>query len=151
MTRIASFEIDAIDLPFRQAFKHSAAERSSSNSLFLRCRTDSGTIGYGECLPREYVTGESRAGALVMLRDEILPHLVGRSFSSLEDVERFLGQCDGTTPGWVPASRPQTAAWSAVDLALLDTFGREFGQAVLARAEQVFPQGLRSPPNGAWA
>lgn len=143
MTRIASFEIHAVDLPFRQAFKHSAAERSHSNSVFVRCTTDSGTIGYGECLPREYVTGESRSGAVAMLRDEILPRLVGRRFASLQEVEGFLDDCDGETPGWVPASRPQTAAWSAVDLALLDTFGREFGEAVLARADKGFPDRLR--------
>ncbi len=97
MTRIASFEIHAVDLPFRQAFKHSAAERSHSNSVFVRCTTDSGTIGYGECLPREYVTGESRSGAVAMLRDEILPRLVGRRFASLQEVEGFLDDCDGGT------------------------------------------------------
>ena len=143
MARIASFELLAVDLPFRKPFKHSAAERSSSSSLFLRCATDSGTEGYGECLPREYVSGESRDGALAMLRDEILPHLVGWSFGSLKEVETFLRECDGKTPGWVEAARPQTAAWSAVDLGLLDTFGREFGRTVLASRETAFPPGLR--------
>ena len=143
MARIASFEVLAVDLPFRKPFKHSAAERSSSYSLFLRCTTDSGCVGYGECLPREYVTGESRDGALAMLRDGILPHLIGRGFGSLEEVEAFLRQCDGKTPGWIVPAVPQTAAWSAVDLALLDAFGREFGQAVLSSEQGSFPAGLR--------
>ena len=143
MARIASFELLEVDLPFRKVFKHSAAQRSHSYSLFLRCTTDSGTVGYGECLPREYVSGESRDGALAMLRDEILPRLVSRSFRSLEEVEAFLRRCDGKTPGWVADSQPQTAAWSALDLALLDTFGREFGQAVLGSKERGFPRGLR--------
>lgn len=142
MARIASFELLAVDLPFRKAFKHSAAERFSSSSVFVRCFTDSGAVGYGECLPREYVTGERADGAFALLRDEILPRLIGRSFGSIKEVKAFLTECDGKTPGWVATATPQTAAWSLVDLALLDTFGREFGQAVLD-LKTTFPPGLR--------
>lgn len=135
MAAIESFQIFGVDLPFRKSFKHSAAERSTSESLFLRCSTDSGAVGYGECLPRSYVTGESRDGTVALLRDEILPALLGRDFESLDQVESFLVDCDGQTPGWVGPERPQTAAWSAVDLALLDTFGRERREPVLPSTE----------------
>lgn len=143
MARIASFELLAVDLPFREAFKHAAAARTSSGSLFLRCVTDTGTAGYGECLPREYVSGESRDGALAMLRDEILPQLIGRNFASLAEVDGFLRECDGKTPGWVDPARPQVAAWCAIDLALLDTFGHEFDQTVLPPGPGEFPPALR--------
>jgi L-alanine-DL-glutamate epimerase-like enolase superfamily enzyme len=62
MPCIAKFKILAVDLPFRKVFKHAAAERDSSYSLFVKCATDNGHVGYGECLPRKYVTGESRKG-----------------------------------------------------------------------------------------
>ncbi len=143
MPRITCFEIFPVDLPFRRAFKHSAAERSCSNSLFLSCTLDSATVGHGECLPREYVTGESRDTAMDLLRDDILPRLIGRGFSSMEEVEDFLRHCDGKTPAWVDGKKPQTAAWSAVDLALLDAFGRHFGQAVLKARERAPSQSLR--------
>ena len=39
MAKIASFELSAVDLPFRKPFKHAAAERTSSYSLFLKCTT----------------------------------------------------------------------------------------------------------------
>jgi muconate cycloisomerase len=136
---IASFELFAVDLPFRKPFKHAAAERSSSWSLFLKCTTDSGLVGFGESLPREYVTGESRPSAFAMLRDAILPRLIGQRFDSMRDVEAFLQECDGQTPGWVASDVPQTAAWCAVDLALLDAFGKTYGVRALSGAVSALP------------
>jgi muconate cycloisomerase len=127
MFGIASFDLYAVDLPFRLSFKHAKAERKSSYSLFLKCTLDNGISGFGECLPRNYVTGESRSDAFVMLESKILPRLVGRAFASFEEVTEFLRQCDGKAPGdWVPPDQRQTAAWCAVDLALLDSFGKVF-------------------------
>ncbi len=143
MAGITSFGLFAVDLPFRKPFKHAAAERTSSYSLFLKCTTDSGAVGFGESLPREYVTGESRASAFAMLRDTILPRVLEQRFDSMQDVEAFLRQCDGQTPGWVPADAPQTAAWCAVDLALLDAFGKAFAVRALSDAPAVLPEGFR--------
>jgi len=140
---IASFELSAVDLPFRKPFKHAAAERTSSYSLFLKCTTDSGVVGFGESLPREYVTGESRASAFAMLRDDILPRLLDQRFDSMQDAEAFLNDCDGQTPGWVAADVPQTAAWCAVDLALLDAFGKAFGARALSDAPAKLPDDFR--------
>ncbi len=140
---ISAFELSAVDLPFRKPFKHAAAERTSSYSLFLKCVTDSGTVGFGESLPREYVTGESLASAFAMLRDDILPRLLGQHFQSMEDVESFLNQCDGQTPGWVDADIPQSAAWCTVDLALLDTFGKAFGVRALSAEPAMLPGDFR--------
>ena len=50
MAAISGFELFAVDLPFRKPFKHAAAERISSDSLFLKCRTDTGVSGFGESL-----------------------------------------------------------------------------------------------------
>ena len=129
--RIVSSEILAVDLPFRRTFGHSAASRNASDSLFLKCATEDGSVGFGECLPRVYVTGESRDGAYSLLRDRVLPRLIGMAFASYEEVWAFLNLCDGKAPrDWVAPDVPQTAAWCAVDLALLDVFGRAFGQCM---------------------
>ena len=112
-------------------FKHAAAERSSSDSIILKCETGSGVAGFGECLPRTYVTGENRDHSSALLRGNILSRLIGREFHRMEDVLFFLSTCDGKAPAaWTPPSIPQTAAWAAVDLALLDTFGKEFNSPV---------------------
>ena len=127
MARIKQFEIYAVDLPFRKAFEHAAAKRESSDSLFLKCILDSGTVGFGECLPRKYVTGETRDSAFTMLSEKILPKLINKEFKSLRDVKSFLNACDGKAPNdWIAPHIPQTAAWCAIDLALLDTYSREY-------------------------
>jgi L-Ala-D/L-Glu epimerase len=142
--RIARLELCAVDLPLRKPFQHAAAERSRSESLFLKCVTESGAVGFGETLPREYVTGETRDGAFELLRERILPRLVGRSFASLGEVEEFLARCDGRAPeAWVARETPQSAAWCAVDLALLDAFGRAFGARPLEKDAVALPAGFR--------
>jgi L-Ala-D/L-Glu epimerase len=131
MPTITEFQLYAVDLPFKTAFRHAAAARTTSESLFLRVGLDSGVGGWGEALPRAYVSGESRQDAFALLHDQVLPALVGRTFQSLPEVVSFLEKCDGKAP---PASVhpdvPQTSAWCCVDLALLDAFGRAFGHSV---------------------
>jgi muconate cycloisomerase len=132
---IKRFEVMSVDLPFRLTFKHAAAARTASSSIFIRCTTTSGAVGYGESLPREYVTGESQQGTHELLRNELLPRVIGKPFGDYGQVRQFLAQCNGKAPvEWGLADRPQTAAWCAIDLALLDTFGHHFGQPVLAGA-----------------
>jgi L-Ala-D/L-Glu epimerase / N-acetyl-D-glutamate racemase len=131
MPTMTELQLFAVDLPFKTAFRHAAAARTTSESLFLRMTLDSGVDGWGEALPRAYVSGESRQDAFALLRDQILPALVGRTFQSLPEVFSFLEKCDGKAPSeWVPPDVPQTSAWCCVDLALLDAFGRESGHLV---------------------
>ena len=129
MPTVTELQLFAVDLPFKTAFRHAAAARTTSESLFLRMALDSGVDGWGEALPRAYVSGESRQDAFALLRDQVLPALVGRRFQSLPEVVSFLEKCDGKAPPeWVPPDVPQTSAWCCVDLALLDAFGRAFGE-----------------------
>jgi L-alanine-DL-glutamate epimerase-like enolase superfamily enzyme len=86
MPTVIQLDLFAVDLPFKVVVRHAAAARTSSDSLFLRSRLDDGTEGWGESLPRAYVSGESREQAFALLRDTILPALVGRSFRSLPEV-----------------------------------------------------------------
>jgi muconate cycloisomerase len=125
MPTVTDLQLFAVDLPFRTTFRHAAAARRSSDSLFLRLRLNSGVEGWGECLPRPYVSGESREGAFALLRDSILPALLGHEFQSFQDVTSFLEKCDGKAPpDWVEPRIPQSSAWCSVDLALIDAFGR---------------------------
>ncbi len=143
MPSIDHFEVFAVDLPFRISFKHAAAERNTSDSVFLRCVLDDGSVGFGEALPRVYVTGESRDGAFDLLCTALLPRLVGARFAGLEEVHEFLRTCSGEAPsGWVDPPRPHTSAWSAVDLALLDAFGHAAGRPAFA-AGRRWPETLR--------
>lgn len=142
MSRIVAFAVHAIELPFRLKFEHAAASRGSSESLFVELRLEDGTVGWGESLPRPYVTGETRDGACEMLASSILPRLLGQSPESFEEIVGFLTTCDGRAPAsWVNPFHPQSAAWCAVDLALLDAYGRHFGRRPFDHA--TLPDHLR--------
>lgn len=144
MPRVSSYEIHAVELPFRGKFEHAAHSRETSSSLFLRITLDDGTSGWGEALPRPYVTGESRDGACELLHEAILPNLLGKSFEDFEEILDFLIRCDGVAPAdWVSSDVPQSAAWCAADLALLDAFGRSFGKSPFDSATPELPMGFR--------
>jgi L-alanine-DL-glutamate epimerase-like enolase superfamily enzyme len=146
MPAVTELQLYAVDLPFRTTFRHAAAARHSSGSLFLRVRLDNGVEGWGECLPRPYVSGESREGTFALLRDAILPALLGHEFQALSDVAAFLEKCDGKAPpDWVESRVPQSSAWCSVDLALIDAFGRASAEQAWVGAagkEAPAPHGL---------
>src|SRR4029450_5257990 len=98
MATVTELQLFAVDLPFKTAFRHAAAARTTSESLFLRVGLDSGVDGGGEALPRAYVSGESRQDAFALLRDQVLPALVGRRFQSLPEGVSFLGEGGGKGP-----------------------------------------------------
>lgn len=144
MPRIIAYSLHAVELPFRGKFEHAASSRESSSSLFLEITLDDGTRGWGEALPRSYVTGESRDSACALLAESILPHLPGMEFGSFDDLTKFLARCDGVAPAdWVSPDTPQSAAWCAVDLALLDAFGKHFGCAPFGPISPELPAGFR--------
>lgn len=144
MPRISACRLHAVDLPFRGKFEHAASSRDSSSSLFLEIILDDGTVGWGEALPRPYVTGETRDGACALLAEEVLPRLLEMEFPSFPEVLNFLVGCDGAAPvNWVPAGSPQSAAWCAVDLALLDAFGKHFGCQPFGAPSPPLREGLR--------
>jgi L-Ala-D/L-Glu epimerase / N-acetyl-D-glutamate racemase len=140
MAKVIEMEVYAVDLPLRVPFRHAAAQRRSSASVFARIRLDNGIDGWGESLPRQYVTGESVDSAVALLVDRIGPRLVGEHFASLDDVVAFLTACDGAAPvAWVAPDCPQAAAWCAVDLALIDAFARTDNRPALAALVHTRP------------
>ncbi len=144
MASILKFELFAVELPFRKTFKHAAAERKSSYSIFVKCVTDTGEEGFGECLPREYVTGETRDDVFKLLRQSVLPQLLDMEFKSMKAVKAFLIECDGKAPKeWIEPKQPQTATWCAVDLALLDAFGKTFKEPIRLGDQNTFPKEIR--------
>lgn len=144
MTRIVAFTLHALELPFRKPFKHAAKERWTSDSILLRCELEDGSVGFGECLPRDYVSGESRDDAFNLLETVFLPRLVGRSFGDWEELLGFLQDCNGRAPAeWGAEKQPQTAAWAAVDLSLLDAFGRHWQRPARLRTGVALPPAFR--------
>ncbi len=72
----AQLELYRIDLPMR-AFEHATATRKVAESIVVRLRTDRGRTGWGESLPRPYVTGETLESVRSDLEEILWPRLRG--------------------------------------------------------------------------
>jgi L-alanine-DL-glutamate epimerase-like enolase superfamily enzyme len=48
MAAVIGLDLFAVDLPFVVTFKHAAAARRTSDSVFLRVRLADGATGWGE-------------------------------------------------------------------------------------------------------
>jgi L-alanine-DL-glutamate epimerase-like enolase superfamily enzyme len=105
----------ALDIPFTQTFRHAAAERTCTQSVWVEADDGAGHRGYGEACPREYVTGESQSSALATIEAGAPAWC-----ANIHDVAALRA--------WVHEHRASIdlnpAAWCAVELALLDLFAR---------------------------
>ena len=121
--KIRRAEAFLIRLPLRLTVRHALAARRESLNLVVRLCDDQGNEGWGEGVPRAYVTGESAETSFEHLAAVLLPSLVGTviegSDQTLPVVTRLLS----------PAAGNQTCCCAA-ELALLDLAGKAFRRSV---------------------
>ncbi|MFG0255693.1 MAG: dipeptide epimerase [Rhodopirellula sp. JB053] len=124
--RIASLTAMIIRLRLKKEFKHASFSRSYSDNFLVRCELADGTTGWGEGIPREYVTGETPEGAMQQIAATDLNQQLGADCSDWSDV---LQMCRNYQPD---AGKPDprrclaNAHRCAVELSILDAFGRLF-------------------------
>jgi muconate cycloisomerase len=119
--QIDSIAIYRLRIPFHQAFHHATQSREESDAVIVRVKDDQGRTGYGEALPRPYVTGESTASMIAHLKERLAPNVFSQRWTAGWDTLDFLNSChadwtrsdDGAVTAW-------NAAFCAVELALLD-------------------------------
>lgn len=120
---IAKITIYQLRIPFRQPFAHGSAIRHHSDNVVVQLELGNDIIGFGETLAREYVTGETQAGVVESIQRVFLPILMtirpeafGQVLEALENLPFSEG------------AKPLYAARCAVELALLDAYGKQFGR-----------------------
>ncbi len=105
--------------------KHYLAERTHSENLVVKVVTDSGVVGFGEGIARQYVTGEVMEASLPFLQDHLLPQLNGFHSSGPPDLIEALAELLSED------NRAQApAACCALELAILDAAGKTWSQSV---------------------
>src|SRR5436305_11395797 len=57
-----------VRIPLRKPVRHASHSRDATDNVIVRCVLADGTEGFGEGVPREYVTGETIDSALDLLR-----------------------------------------------------------------------------------
>jgi muconate cycloisomerase len=117
-----------VPLPLRRNVKHATATRAMSESLIVACRLRDGTVGWGEGVPRSYVTGETPEAAFERLVAMPLSTWLDRDCARWSDV---IALCEGMELAPAaddPRGMAGNALRCALELAILDAFGRHFGE-----------------------
>ncbi|MFA9613253.1 MAG: mandelate racemase/muconate lactonizing enzyme family protein [Deltaproteobacteria bacterium] len=105
--------------------KHYLADRTHSENLVVKVVTDSGEVGFGEGIARQYVTGEVMESSLRFLQDHLIPQLNGFHPSEPPDLIEALAELLSED------NRAQApAACCALELAILDAAGKTWSQSV---------------------
>ena len=137
--RIRSFTAHVVRLPFKHSFRHASATRHESDNVIVRCELANGMIGWGEGVPRSYVTGETPDGCLTQLAATPLADQLAADCASWPDVIHL---CDQFKPALARDDLRGcygNALRCAVELSILDAFGRTFGEPVSALVRHFAP------------
>jgi L-Ala-D/L-Glu epimerase len=137
--RIRQLTAFVVSLPLKRPFTHATASRRDSENVFIRCELADGTTGWGEGVPRDYVTGETPAGCLEQLAATPVAAQLAADCSTWADAIRL---CDAFRPTAMhdnPRGCYGNALRCAVELSILDAFGRLFGEPVSAVTRHFEP------------
>src|SRR5947208_13912343 len=71
--RVVELEARHVRIPLRRKVTHASHVRTETDNIVVRCVLSDGSSGYGEGVPRDYVTGETIDLALDLLPRSDLP------------------------------------------------------------------------------
>lgn len=125
--KLESIAIHCLSVPFVEGFQHAAKDRRVSDSIIVEVRA-LGECGYGEALPREYVSGENTDSVVGHLTRRVWPEIRTRDLdfgdvdTLLDDVSKLL---DDEALGFHTAAHEarllsHNSARCGLELALLD-------------------------------
>jgi L-alanine-DL-glutamate epimerase-like enolase superfamily enzyme len=114
--RAKSLQVWTYEIPMRIRFEHARAGRSTSTGVLVRLELEDGAVGWGEGIPRDYVTGETLESAVKVIR---------KIYAA-----RFRTDAPLAEPPVEDGRVVHNAAWCACELAYLDAVGRSRGVRV---------------------
>ncbi len=114
--KITKLELFHISIPFARPYKLSKVygTRYDAEAVILKVHTDEGIVGLGEADPLNPFTDETSATVMIVVRDLIAPHLIGRNPTHITAIESDL---DMRVHGHLLAR-------GAVNMALFDIVGK---------------------------
>jgi muconate cycloisomerase len=136
---VVELEARHVRVPLKRKVTHASHVRTDTDNVVVRCVLSDGSVGFGEGVPRDYVTGETIDFALELLKRSDLRsqvpacsdfvqavHLADRlRLAPVHDDDRLI---------------KGNAARCAVELAVLDAFGRAFGEPLMNVTKLVAPE-----------
>ncbi len=126
---IRSLDLYHVAVPLRKAIRHASHERTVSDNLVVRVTLAGGAVGFGEGVPRPYVTGETVETAMAILSRFDLPRHLGSPCdlpTLVRRLELLLTVRDLAGEDLDPRGMFGNAARCALEIALLDAYCRPF-------------------------
>jgi L-alanine-DL-glutamate epimerase-like enolase superfamily enzyme len=137
--RIVELTAIHVRIPLKRAFKHASHERTETDNVVVRCVLSDRSEGYGEGLPRDYVTGETIESSLELLKRSDLR----AQFESCQDFPAALAMAERFKLASAPNDErgcQGNAARCAVELAILDAYGKSNGEPLSTIAKLIAPE-----------
>lgn len=130
--KIERVVIRHICVPLKGNFRTAEIDRAASDNVVVEVALEDGTSGFGEGVPRDYLTGETPAACFKFLR-LAGAELLGESCATFAEAVELAGEL---TFGDDPL-HPQCAARAALEIALLDAAGKRFGVSLSTLLEYL--------------
>jgi muconate cycloisomerase len=136
--QLVELEARHVRVPLRRPVQHASHTRTDTDNVVVRCALSDGSVGWGEGVPREYVTGETAESAIELLSHSDLPKQLApcSEFEEVVHVAERLRLADVSDDD--RACRGN-AARCAVELAFLDAYGRSLGEPLMNVTKFIAP------------
>jgi L-alanine-DL-glutamate epimerase-like enolase superfamily enzyme len=126
--KIVQVKLRLIRIPFQLEFKHSLKSSTEVYSLILELYDEQGHIGFGEAIPRDYVTGETVESVQKHFSQILINEIHGLEFNHFDEIKTFILNFYQTYPSIQYTER---CVLTLIDLALLDLWGKNQNQSII--------------------
>ena len=120
---IARLTAHHVRIPLKRTVRHASHTRDDTDSILIRCELNDGSVGWGEGLPREYVTGESIDDAWQLLQVSSIAEQLSVDLSDPASAVAALDKLQLSTFDPQPSTRRDCFGNSvrcAIEIAVLD-------------------------------
>jgi L-alanine-DL-glutamate epimerase-like enolase superfamily enzyme len=136
--RVVELEARHVRIALRRKVTHASHTRTDTDNVVVRCVLADGSVGYGEGVPRDYVTGETIDSCLELLKASDIPAQLAACPDFVAAVHLAERLRLAPVPGDDRLIRGN-AARCALELAVLDAYGRAFGEPLMNVTRAVAP------------
>lgn len=131
--KIKKIEIFAVEFPLVKPFIVSYATYPTMPSIIVKLTTEDGSIGWGESVPDEHVTGETFESTFNVLKHTLAPAMIHENPMNFEKIHEKMDRIVKDVP----------SAKAAIDMACFDVVGKKLGvpvyQLIGGRFHKKFP------------
>ncbi|MFO0802598.1 MAG: dipeptide epimerase [Gemmataceae bacterium] len=126
-------------IPLKRKVTHASHTRTDTDNVVVKCVLSDGSTGYGEGVPRDYVTGETIDSCIDLLKRSDL----AKQLAPCEDFLAAVHVAERLRLLPVPGDDRMiqgNAARCALELAVLDAYGRAFGEPLMNVTRVLAPE-----------